>query len=163
MSRSAPASSLRSWATTLGAQCKREDSDVRPLCIHRLRHQPAQASTAEHGRRWRNGTTSIEQYSLALRSTKEKIIPPPLNQRVRVRVPGGALPHTPLTRFLRGTGQRHLDTRPVVYPSYVHRSATGLPAPAGASSGRRLRRRGKPTDGSLPTLALIPPRPWPEG
>jgi hypothetical protein len=70
----------------------------------------------------------------------------------RVRVPGGALPHTPLPRFLRGTGQRHPDSRPVVYPSCVHRSATGLPAPASSSADQR---RSSPDTGPLAGLVII--------
>jgi hypothetical protein len=38
------------------------DNDVRPLCVHRLRYQPAQTSTVEHRRQWRNGRTSTERY-----------------------------------------------------------------------------------------------------
>jgi hypothetical protein len=55
------------------------DSNVHPLCVHRLRYQAARTIMAEHRRQWRNGRTSTERYSVALRSTKEQIIPPPLN------------------------------------------------------------------------------------
>ena len=59
------------------------DTEVCPLCVHRLRYQPAHISTADHQRHWRNRRTSTERYWAALRGTSEQIIPPPLNQRVR--------------------------------------------------------------------------------
>jgi hypothetical protein len=71
------------------------DIVVRPLCVHQLRHQPAQTSTAQHRRQWRNGGTSTERYSAALWSTVEQIIPPPLNQRVRGSSPWRRTPPHP--------------------------------------------------------------------
>jgi len=126
------------------------------MCVHcasigsdTSQHRPARPSTGADGE---NGTTSIEQYSLALRSTKEKIIPPPLNQRVRGSSPYLCTPpHAPDPVSSRH-GQRHLDTRPVVYPSYVHRSATGLPAPASSPADQR---RSSPDTGPLAGPVII--------
>jgi hypothetical protein len=124
------------WGRYLRAMTQAlNDTIVRPLCVHRLRHQRVQTSTAEHSPQWRNGRTSTERYSNALWSTKEQIIPPPLNQRVRGSSPWRRTPSD--LRFLRDTGPDHRRSRHVVYPSCVHRSATGLTALATARPTHR--------------------------
>jgi hypothetical protein len=103
------------------------DTDVRPWCIHRLRYQPARSSTAKHRRGSRNGGTSSERYLVALWSTVEQIIPPPLNQRVRGSSPWRRTPPDARDlRFLQETRSRRPRRRGVVHPWCVHRSATCL-------------------------------------
>jgi len=106
------------------------DNNMRPWCVHRLRCQAARTIMAEHQRQWRNGRTSTGRYSVALRSTEEQMISPPLNQRVRGSSPWRRTPSD--LRILQGTASNHPRRPTLVYPSCVHRSATGLTTLASA-------------------------------